>query len=362
MRRRSRSWSGCRGSTVKQTALVGLGAAAGIMMTWLTRALALRAGIVNAPNPIVPQHTRPVAYLGGVAVALATGLPVPLLVVVGSGSIGELLAAPLGVLVGSIAFLGIGLVDDLQPLDPLPKLGLQALASGLAASLRVRPGVCELQVLDSLIGAAWILVLVNAVNLTDVCDGLVTGLAAIALLLLAQVGPQPTPIVWLGCGACLGFLVFNRPRASIFLGDAGTHFLGFLLAALTLDLVARGSRPGASFSALMIVSVFLFELVFLVVVRVRKGLPWWKGSPDHFSLRLQARGLSRLQTDVVAWMAALVQGAVGLFAGATLAESGMLAAAVTDLMALVGLGLVLARWEVPVHSRSPDGAVSGAHG
>ena len=154
----------------------------------------------------------------------------------------------------------------------------------------------------------WILILVNAVNLTDICDGLVSGLAAIAFLTLAAIDPSHAEAAVLAAGACAGFLVLNAPKASIFLGDTGSHFIGFLLAALSLQTVA-GRDALAEFSAVVLVlGVFLFELVFLVWARYRRGLSWWLGSDDHAALRLQAAGLSVWMTDVVIWMGGAMLG------------------------------------------------------
>jgi UDP-GlcNAc:undecaprenyl-phosphate GlcNAc-1-phosphate transferase len=150
-----------------------------------------------------------------------------------------------------------------------------------------------------------------------VCDGLVAGLAVIALALVGASGAQGA-LPWITIGACLGFLAFNRPPASIFLGDGGSLLLGFLVAAA---LIPTGRLAGATpwaatwpaiwptiwkdvAAALLATGVLLFEAVLLVHSRVRKGIPWWRGSPDHFSLRLQAHGFTRLQTDAIAWGAA----------------------------------------------------------
>ena len=109
-------------------------------------------------------------------------------------------------------------------------------------------------------------------------------------------------------GACAGFLVLNAPRASIFLGDAGSHFVGFLLAALSMQTVGGRDRFAEFTAVLLVLGVFLFELVFLVWARRRRGLSWWLGSDDHAAIRLQAAGLTVWSTDVVLWVCGAMLG------------------------------------------------------
>ncbi len=200
-----------------------------ILATAGVRAFAHRMNIVNAPNAIVPQHTRPVAYLGGVGVVAgaAAGL-------VTATFLGAEDSAPTPLVMGTLLFLTLGVYDDVRPLRPARKLVLQLVAALGMALLGLRPGVSESPVLDVALASLVLVVGVNAVNLTDVCDGLVAGLAALALACWGVLDPSLRVIAWSGAGACVGFLFFNRPPASIFLGDAGSHALGFALAGVTL--------------------------------------------------------------------------------------------------------------------------------
>ena len=309
--------------------------AAAIAGTWCARAFARRRGIVSHPNPIIPQHTEAVAYLGGVGVAI--GIAAAMLA---GWTLDHRSIAPLFVWLPALLFLALGVVDDLRPFTALQKLLLQSTVAALAAILGFRADVVGIPFVDAALGVAWIIALVNAVNVTDVCDGLVAGVSIPLFLGLAVLHRGFAPLTLAVAGACLGFLVFNRPPATIFLGDAGSHLLGFLAAVLSP--LSTQQFP----AALLIAGVFLFEMAFLIVVRTRKRLPWWKGSRDHFALRLQARGLSKAQTDFAAagvgtLLAAMalgarelpVQGQVALLAGATLL--------------VVLLGRLLLRWEVP---------------
>lgn len=259
-----------------------------------------RAGILDAPGSIVPAHTRPVATLGGIAVAFGC--------LAGAAVVGLGDVIPLELAVGGLLFLVIGIVDDLFKLSVRWKLVPQCVAAGIVVALGVRLELTDQPLLAAAGAFLWILILVNAVNLTDICDGLVSGLAAIAFLTLAAIDPSHAGAAIIAAGACAGFLVLNAPKASIFLGDTGSHFIGFLLAALSLQTVA-GRDALAEFSAVVLVlGVFLFELVFLVWTRYRRGLSWWLGSDDHAALRLQAAGLSVWMTDVVIWVGGAMLG------------------------------------------------------
>jgi len=288
--------------------------ATGVLVTRAVRAFARARGIVNHPNPIVPQHRQPIAYLGGLAIGI-TMAAVAAGARLGPASTPGL--APLRIAVPAALFLLLGTADDLRPLTAARKLLAQGLAAAVAVAMGLVWRLTGVAALDAAASLVWILVVVNAFNVTDVCDGLVAGLAIIALVFVGARGSE-TALPWVTTGACLGFLVFNRPPASIFLGDGGSHLLGFLVAATLIpsERAAGSAAAPAAWkdvaAAVLATGVTLFEVVLLVHARVRQGIPWWSGSPDHFSLRLQARGLTRLQTDALAWSAAASLCAIAL--------------------------------------------------
>jgi UDP-GlcNAc:undecaprenyl-phosphate GlcNAc-1-phosphate transferase len=304
--------------------LLLVSALAGAIGTWLMRAIARRLGIVARPNPIVPQHRRPTAYLGGVGIGV--GLAVATWVAGGAPRQMAAFAVP------AAGFLALGLVDDLRPFRPIVKLALQCGLALLAALLgAARQPVTGIAVVDGALLAAWIVLLVNAVNVTDVCDGLVGGISAIALLFLGLWSAPVRPLAWGLAAACAGFLVFNRPPASIFMGDAGSHLLGYGLAVLSFPLL--GEWPGA-LRAGAVVAPFLFEVALLTYTRTRRGRPFWVGSPDHFALRMQAAGLSRWRTVLLSWVGAALVGTL----------AARLPAGTPLLHAAFALGLGLAAW------------------
>jgi len=274
------------------TFLAGL--VAGALGTWLARTFARSLGVVAKPNPIVPQHRKPVAYLGGVGIAL--GLAAAL---VWEGALTE--RSRIAIAIPAALYLALGLVDDLRPLHAGPKLLIQTALAVLAVGLGAGAHPTGWAPVDAALSIAWIVLLVNAVNVTDVCDGLVAGLAAIGLGLVGYAVPEYRAVAWGGAGACVGFLAFNRPSASIFMGDAGSLLLGYVVAAATLRLFDRLPRGPAVVMALAAAAPFVFETALLISSRVKLGLPWWRGSPHHFSLRMQAAGLTKWRTDLISW-------------------------------------------------------------
>ncbi len=266
----------------------------GVVATASARVVAARVGVVRNPDPLVAQHRSPIPVLGGVAVGAAAGLT--LLV---SGD-----EVPATLWLGGAAFLVVGLADDLLRLGAATKLGLQLAAASVAVALGLTLHATGVEAVDAVLTVLWTVTLVNAVNFTDVCDGLVAGIAAVSLVALGAMEETVRAPSLAVAGACLGFLVFNAPPASIFLGDAGSHLLGFALAALPVVGAGESISLEELVAILLLVTLPLFELAFVVVARSRKSLPWWRGSSDHVALRLQAAGLTRWQTDLVAWSAA----------------------------------------------------------
>jgi len=275
----------------------------GLCFTWIVRYYAIKFNIVNKPNPIIPQHVKPIAYLGGVGIIAGIVITAIYIFHFQNDFFKEFYNSTwpiFSIIIGSIGYLCWGIYDDLKQLKPLPKfigqliLAIACVGSGLQTSL------FNIFFVDFLFSVFWIILVVNASNFTDVCDGLVGTICVIAFLTAGILIPDLRLFCFLISGVTLGFLFFNLPRASIFLGDAGSHLLGFLLAALGIFRSKFLLMPDAAVWLLLLPSVPLFELLFITTVRIYKGKPWWKGSPDHFSLRLQKAGITRLQIDLLA--------------------------------------------------------------
>ena len=260
-----------------------------MVLTPLAARLATRFGMLDHPS-VHKAHRRPTPYLGGLA--LAGGL-----VLIGglaASASGQLLT----ILLGGVALGLWGLADDWMTVGPLVKLFVEA-AAGLALWLAgIRAGLFGIYGLDLALTVLWVVTVVNALNMIDNMDGLSSGIAAIAAFtffaIAAGRGNYLVASFALAlAGASLGFLRHNFPPASIFLGDAGTLMIGFVLAAvgLKLDLVGDSGFVRASIPVL-ILGVPLFDMALVVAGRARAARPVYVGGTDHSSHRLAGMGFS----------------------------------------------------------------------
>jgi UDP-GlcNAc:undecaprenyl-phosphate GlcNAc-1-phosphate transferase len=275
----------------------------GAIFTVIVRSWAIKNNIVNKPNPIIPQHVKPIPYLGGVGILSGILLSIFVTYLFYEEFYKELSAPTkpiLAIISGGILFLAWGIYDDVKQLQPFPKFTGQFFISILSVSLGLQTNMFHLPFIDYAFSVFWILFIVNALNFTDVCDGLAGSIAAITFFIIGILSPESRLFCFLIAGATTGFLFFNLPKASIFLGDAGSHFLGFLLAAV--GIMGTNDLPfsDAVIWILLLSTAPVFEFLFITVIRIKKGKPWWKGSPDHFSLRMQKAGFTRWQVVAIA--------------------------------------------------------------
>jgi UDP-GlcNAc:undecaprenyl-phosphate GlcNAc-1-phosphate transferase len=215
----------------------------------------------------------------------------------------------------------LGLLDDRHELRPAVKFGGQLLVAAGVAGLGLRVTVFVPSVAFSYaVTLLWILAVTNAFNFMDNMNGLCAGVGAIAALALALNAADSgqslaAAVAFAVCGALLGFLPFNFPRASVFLGDSGSHVTGFLLAALAIlpsFYSAQHPNRWAVLKPLLILAVPLVDLAWVVTYRWRLGKPFYIGDTNHVSHQLVRLGLSRAQAVMWLWVAGAVVGAVTL--------------------------------------------------
>ncbi len=227
-----------------------------------------------------------------------------------------------GIFLGAFGMLAVGVLDDKHELRPAAKFSGQLLVALLvtAAGVRITLFVPS-PIFHYAITILWILTVINAFNFMDNMNGLCAGLGVIGALcfaLIAAAGGQylVALVAFLICGALLGFLPYNFPRASAFLGDAGSHLVGYLLAVLAIlphFYTARRPRTWAVFSPLLILAVPLADLAWVVLLRWRKGKPFYIGDTNHLSHRLVQLGHSRVKAVLLIWLLAAIFGGLALF-------------------------------------------------
>jgi UDP-GlcNAc:undecaprenyl-phosphate GlcNAc-1-phosphate transferase len=257
--------------------------------TAVVRILATQFGYVAIPVKD-RWHSTPVPLLGGIAIVI--GFAAGAGIGEGWGRLGPLLLCS-----GLMSLLGF--VDDFRALRPAMKLVVQMLVAGLVIMFLPPPSLTGVTIADHLLAFVWIVGITNAFNLLDNMDGLSAGVAAIAGigylgLLLASDGHPLTIPVAAFVGAAAGFLIFNFPPASIFMGDGGSYFLGSLLASTGLLLSPSGEPvpvPVALVPALILL-VPIFDTAFVTYTRRRAGRSAMMGGRDHTSHRLVALGVN----------------------------------------------------------------------
>jgi UDP-GlcNAc:undecaprenyl-phosphate GlcNAc-1-phosphate transferase len=301
-----------------------LAAALSALLTPQAIRLAWALGFLDKPNTSLKTHRQPVAYLGGVAIALAFGvalLAVKLCLAPSSGYAPWPLGLERGrgiyaIGLGAFIALGLGLLDDKKALGP----GAKFLGQILGALVLVACGL-RVRFVDGPLGAGltvlWVVTVTNAMNFVDIMDGLaacVAAAAAAAFWAFALHGERLDDALAAAAlgGACLGFLPYNWRPAKVDMGDAGSHFLGFTLAAISLNLRYSHQNELAVFSPLVILALPLFDVALMIVIRTRKGLAPWKGSPDHVPLRLRALGWPVPRVVLTLSLATLALGALVL--------------------------------------------------
>ncbi|MFQ5463332.1 MAG: MraY family glycosyltransferase [Phycisphaerae bacterium] len=310
------------------------------LATVVVRGVARRIGFIDRPGGH-KGHDTPIALGGGVALYLAICLPllagtllawmagdggpsgawlhwIPALVLAHLEGVASKLPQVLAIVACCTVLLIVGLMDDRTPLGPAPKFAVQiAVALFTAAVMGIRAGEALGPIPSVALTVFWIVLITNAFNFLDNMDGLSAGVMTIAAVLLALTGWQAGQIFVpvLACvmaGGGLGFLLFNFSPASIFMGDAGSLVIGYLLSVLTILTTfydpAQGTRPLGVIVPLVVLAVPLYDVTSVVIHRIRAGQSPLVGDRRHFSHRLQGRGMSTRAAVGTIYLATLATG------------------------------------------------------
>ncbi|MFA6562288.1 MAG: MraY family glycosyltransferase [Verrucomicrobiia bacterium] len=292
-----------------------IAAVAAFALTPLARLASRWLGFLDDPG-YRKIHAEPMPLLGGVAVFAAVALGV---LAAGPAELAEDGRHLAGILGGAALALALGLVDDRRDLKAAPKLmgqlliALVAAASGLRMTLFI-----PVPALQWLLTVLWLVTVMNALNFMDNMDGLCSGVGAICALIFGGIAmahgqPLAATLAAALAGALLGFLPWNFPRARIFLGDGGSHLVGFLLGALALlPSYYQHRNPSPTLLPvlipLIVLALPLFDLVAVMWQRWRQGVPVYIGDTNHISHRFVRLGLSPVAAVTVLYLLTLVLG------------------------------------------------------
>ncbi len=287
------------------------------LLTPLARKFALSKEIVDNPNQGHKTHREPIPYLGGVAImfgiiAISYGTSL-----ISNFTLDTFFLAS-SVLVPALILGLIGLWDDIRNLSPIPRFIAQTIAGVFTAFLLISSDTTGnptgSATIDTFVTVIWIVGICNSINFFDNLDGGAAGTVAVssvALAILALNGNQYViaALATVMAGGTLGFLIWNKSPARIYMGDAGALFLGVVISTLTIRLDPTTDQLVGSFATpLLLLAVPILDTTVAVLSRLRRGVSPFQGGRDHLSHRLIRRGISRRVTAFILW------GLSGLFA------------------------------------------------
>jgi len=219
----------------------------------------------------------------------------------------------------SLLMLVFGIVDDLKELSILQKILAQSLCAALLISLGIKTDIMYLGFWgNAVVTFFWILGITNAFNLLDIMDGLAAGAALIvssALLAIAFLHPDLNMqlLSLILCAVTFGFLVFNLPPADVYLGNSGSHFLGFMICSLALVLrYATKDNPFALLSPIIILWLPITDTLLLIIFRIMKKKVPFKKSNDHIAFRIRLSSASPIKTILVMFLLCFIFSLAGV--------------------------------------------------
>ena len=280
------------------------------LLTWPVRAIAIKLSVMDLPNMERKTQKEPVPYLGGVAIALSI-----IIVTYGAIFYSDNTKTTFPLVTYALlpaAVLGLmGLIDDIRGLPALPRLIAQTIVAILVAIFMLHRDLDAMpfgsHLINDVINVVWIVAICNSINFFDNLDGGAAGAVAVSTLGISLIAVNQgqeliTALSVVTCGATVGFLLWNKSPAKIYMGDAGALFLGVLVAVLTIRL-NPGITPKFNSIAIlpMLLAVPILDTCIVVFSRIRRGISPFTGGKDHLSHRLMRKGFSKQNTAFCLW-------------------------------------------------------------
>jgi UDP-GlcNAc:undecaprenyl-phosphate/decaprenyl-phosphate GlcNAc-1-phosphate transferase len=303
-----------RSDVLTYVAAFGAALVTALVATPLARRTAVRIGVMDHPGERKIQSD-PVPYLGGLAIIAG------FVAALGVGTVARGVEGgytKMAVILGGAAVLAVvGLRDDIRTVPGWFKAVVEIPLAVALYAADVRANLFGIPFLDFLVTVAWVAGITNAVNFLDNMDGITAGVAAIAAGYFAVLAALSGQFLVGGlasalAGCALGFLWYNRPPARIYMGDAGSLFLGFLLAAVGLELRFDNLRRVTFFVPIAVLGVPIFDTIMISISRLRRRLSPLTPGLDHTSHRLLRLGLPRHTVVGLHHIAALACGWLGV--------------------------------------------------
>ncbi len=284
----------------------------GLIAIYWIKKYSLQLGLVAAPRAD-RWHSKPTSKVGGIGIFIAFAISSLSLVMLTTQ---KAFNWPLFGGIGIMFLLGV--IDDLKRLSPPAKLVGELIAAAIVVFFGRNIDFFELEIINILFTFFWLIGITNAINLLDNMDGLAGGVALIAASLLSFLfwQSQTTDLLIIALalgGGILGFLIYNFPPATIFMGDSGSLFIGFTLAALAIARVPQASDVLAVLGVPTLIFLLpILDTSLVTVTRILRGQSPAQGGRDHTSHRLIAFGLSERQAVLVLYGVAILAGMFGI--------------------------------------------------
>ena len=323
-------------------------AAISFCTTPLIKLLARKVGAMDVPKDERRMHHRPIPRMGGLAIFL--GFIVSFLM------FGEINREIQGILLGAVIIIILGVLDDILTLKALPKFLVQLVAAVIVVlhGCRIEHflGFSLPAWLSYPISVIWIVAITNAVNFIDGLDGLAAGVSAIsagtmlvvALLLVPDGTAMISAILLAGIvGACIGFIPFNFNPASIFMGDTGSTFLGFMLASVSIFGLFKTYAVISFAVPFLVLGLPIFDICFAVIRRLAKGQSPMHADRGHVHHRLIDMGFSQKQAVAISYLLSAILG----LSAVVLTDRGEIQAliflAAVVVVGAIGVGLIFGK-------------------
>ena len=306
--------------------------------TWLCKKIALKFGVVDKPDGTVKTHAHPIAYLGGLGILLGftAGILTGITFFEPTETFKLSMKLLIGILAGASVACFVGLIDDLFNIRPFQKIFGQTLAAIILIAVGIRPnleiistqlGLTLPPILNPILGVPIVIIFVlgatNSLNLIDGLDGLCAGVTAIItigmLILTIHIGTWNQSSVYdpiraiVGLalvGGTLGFLPFNKAPAKIFMGDAGSMLLGFVVAAMMILFAER--QPLWWMASLMIFGLPILDTAVALARRLLNKRPLFVSDRGHIYDQIIDRGISLKKTVITCYALAAMYAVIGL--------------------------------------------------
>ena len=285
------------------------------LLTPAVRVFALKFGVTDSPTQAHKTHKEPVPYLGGVAIIVGTIATTFGSALLTDFTLQTLLLAST-ILLPAILMSIVGLIDDIKQLKPWPRFVAQNALALVSATILVKTDTLGapfgVLALDFAVTMLWLVGITNSVNFFDNIDGGASGAIAISSVALTLIA------VWNGqiligamsavlAGSAIGFLIWNKPPARIYMGDAGALFLGILIATLTIRLDSNEELGTVGvFIPFLLLAIPILDTTVAVTKRIYRRLSPFQGGRDHLSHRLMRLGLKKRNAVLTLWLLSVV--------------------------------------------------------